>query len=311
MRSIKKTSEFFETLSAGERAHTVYKIHGQSGHRLQAKEPNVMQIPEEMEVAGSKMYPREIVIPDKHGDEVMVSDFSQIEFFLYAKQAGCKKVLEAKDLGDYIYGLFYEIIFDKPFFEQLKPRKKAYISKSVEPWELLVAKSFPLGFIYGRTPEGMTTARVDKKRAYKIYDTLARDLMPEVPVFHNKLLAEATRNRYLRSPFGHIRRFSNPKASRNEILAFPGQTTAVGVLFQNALLPFSNPETGLRKYGARLMFSVHDSVINSTPQARRVEIADYVKHTMESPIPQLGGFFIPVEIKVGPNWGKVKLYAAG
>lgn len=309
MRTLRKSMDFFAMHSPDGRMHPTIKIHGQAGHRLQAKEPNVMQIPEKMGEKDQAVYPREIVLPDDDDSVVIVADFSQIEFFLYAKQANCADILKTWKNGDYAYGPIYEMIFKEPFFQEGQARKKAFIREDVEPWKLLVTKSFPLGYIYGRSEKGMTTPKVNAMKAKEIYGVMDRN-WPEIHLFHDRILAQAERNRYLTTPFGHMRRFPNPKGSLNEILAFPGQTTAFGVLQQNALIPFADPERGLRQFDARMMFTVHDSVIVSAKKRNADVVADFIKHTMEAPIPQMDNFWIPVDIKIGVNWGQVKRHAA-
>lgn len=307
MRTLKKSNDLIDITGSDGRIHPIYKIHGQKGHRIQAKSDgggNLQQIPDKM---GSDIYPRTIVIPDNpEEDEILVADFNQIELRLYGAQAGSKKMLEEFATGDYIYGFYYEAIFDRPFFKDGMPRTKQHISGTVQPWEVLVAKSFPLGWIYGRSVGGMVTAHVDKSRAERVFRALDSSY-PEVPAFHKTLLAKAQRDGYLLTPFGRMRRFPNVKGSHNEILAFPGQSTAVDILIRNALLPFFYGEEA-RALGIRFLFTVHDSVIMNVKKARRDETYQFVKRTMEQPFAELNGLSIPVEIKLGPSWGGAKVY---
>lgn len=305
MRGLKHASDLVSVARDDGRIHPRFKLHGQVGGRIQAVDGNVQTIPERL----SGIEPRTIVIPDgtrsgrvlfsvhdsvvmQVGDVIIVADYSQIELRLYAIQSHAKKMLDRLASGDYIYGFFYEELFKKPFFKEGCVRTKKNILSSVAPWEILVVKSWPLGFIYGRgvpDPTGLPITRSDCKR---LHDGFHRD-NPEFGVFHHELEYKANRQGYLISPFGRIRRFPNPKALRNEILAFPGQSVAVDVLIRNALIPL--PEK-LKQF---------DGCDNSAvPNACKV-----IQTTMEAPLPELDNWSIPVEIKVGPSWGK--LYSLG
>ena len=300
MRSLKHAGDFTKLHSSDGRAHFQFKLHGQKGGRIQAVRPDIQNIPEE--IIGT--YPRKIIIPDDpEKDLIVVADFEQIELWLYAFAAQDRPLLEAKKRGDYIYGQFYEEIFKKPFFEEGKPRKKGYRSKSVLPQDLLTTKSGPLGMIYGRGALSLMALGISREKAQEIYDSFFRE-HAAIKDLHKRLEWEVRRNGYLRGFFGRIRWF--PGVGRgSEYLSHPGQANAVDVLIKNALLPFHK---GLQEYSARLMFTVHDSVVINCPKKSLISAVAYIRDTMEAPIPELRGFWIPVEVKVGPNWYDVENY---
>jgi DNA polymerase I-like protein with 3'-5' exonuclease and polymerase domains len=90
---------------------------------------------------------------------------------------------------------------------------------------------------------------------------------------------------------------------RNEILSFDGQCNGSDILKINALIPFRK---SLPDFGARLVLTVHDSVLISGPEKNAEALHKHIKETMEAPIAAMNGFFIPVSIKVGESWGGVK-----
>lgn len=300
MRGLKHAADLCSLAKTDGRIHPRIKAHGQVGLRLQAVDGNVYQIPEEI----SGVYPRAIIIPDRPREQVIiVADFSQIEFRLYAIQAKAKNILERLAKGDYIYGSYYEDIFCKPFFKD-GPRTKANIRSDVKPWEILVVKSWPLGFIYGRGVPSVEGLSISSKRAKEVYDNFHRD-NPEIRRFHTELEYRANRDGYLLSPFGGIRKFPNVRGSHNEILSFPGQTVAVGVLFRNVLT--SRLPTALKEEcGGRLMFTVHDSAICCALKEKAERAREIIHECGEAPLPELDGWSIPMESKIGPNWGEIK-----
>lgn len=294
MRKLKKASDFTHIYSSDGRAHARYM--DQRGGRIQAKEPDLQNIPEELEAAGVTVCPRTIVVPDDPENDCIISaDFDALEFYLYGYTCQDAAILNAKKNGVYIYGVFYKDIFKRSFFQEGAPPHKAYRRKDIPPWELLVAKSGPLGMLYGRNVGSLQKGfGISRNRAQEIYDGFHRE-HPGVRPHHTELLYEASRNGFLKNFFGRIRRFPNARISQNEIMSFTGQSNGADVLRFCALLPLSS---GLRDFGARLLLTVHDSVVISCPRKALHGCIEFVRECMERPIPQLDQFWIPCTIKV-------------
>jgi uracil-DNA glycosylase family 4 len=308
MRKLKKAADFTHIYSSDGRAHARYM--DQRGGRIQAKEPDLQNIPEELEAGGITVLPRTIIIPDDPDNDCIISaDFEAIEFFIYGYACQDTAILKARKDGTYIYGLFYQEIFKKPFFQEGMPPKKWYKRRDIPAWELLVAKSAPLGMLYGRgIPSLRTGLGIKHSDAERIYNDFHKE-HPGVRSHHTELTFQATRVGYLQNYFGRIRRFPNPRMSHNEILSFTGQSNAADILRLNALLPLYK---GLRDFSARLLLTVHDSVAISCPRRNLTGCVEYVRETLEAPIAAMNNFWIPCTIKVGtketsttgkPNWG--------
>jgi len=304
MRELKKASDFTHIYAADGRAHPTHKIHGQTAGRIQAKDPDLQNIPEEL----GGIHPRTIVIPDNPDEDCIISaDFEAIEFFIYGFAANDQPILDCRRNGTYIYGMFYEEIFHKPFFEPGRPPKKPYRLKTIAPWELLVAKSGPLGMLYGRGAKSLEDGfGVAKSVAGKIYNDFFNRHWA-VGRYHETLMTEAGQHGYLRNFFDRIRRFPNAYGMRNEILAYPGQSNAADILIK-AIVALRR---GIQDFGGRVLFPVHDSIQISNPRRSLAGAVEFVRDTMEAPIPEMNNFWIPCTIKVGtketsttgkPNW---------
>jgi uracil-DNA glycosylase family 4 len=294
MRTLRKASDFVDLADRDGRVRTRAKLHGQAGGRIQLVDKSLQTIPETL----GGTYPRSLIIPDHSDDLILVSDFSQAEFFIYAWYTQDPALLEIHQSGDYCYGFFYEEIFKEPFFIPNKPRTKQYKADTVEPWKLLVCKSYPLGFTYGRKA-------VESKFKW-LYDWYHKKFTKVAP-FHSELIFKATRDGYLQTCFGRMRRFPNPRGQHNQILAFPGQSTLPDVLIRNTILPLTESLPRIFGERSRVLFTVHDSVVcNIQGAAKSVKVAcdaiDLVSSTLSSPIPEMGGFSIPCETKIGPSW---------
>jgi uracil-DNA glycosylase family 4 len=311
MRELRKAGDFLNIADSDGRVYCRAKPHGQVGGRIQTVNRNMQQVPEEL--AGSS--PRDCIPAERPCDVVISADFSQIEFWAYAWYSNCKRALEIKESGDYLYAAFYEDIWNESFFLPGKPRRKEYRDDArTPPWKLLVAKSWPLGFTYGRgvpnpADQGLP---IDRIKARTIYDKFHRDYH-EFRRLHNELKLAASKFGYLQTVFGRLRRFPNPEGQHNEICAFPGQTTAVDVLLRNVLLKL--PSDLLKNFGerSRIYFTVHDSAImnincdfgdGTLSRSKALDAYDLVKGSFESPIAEMDGFVFPAEVKMGPSWGQ-------
>jgi len=309
MRSLRKAGDFLNLGDKDGRVRCRPKPHGQVGGRIQTVQKNLQQVPEEL--AGTS--PRDCVVSERPCDVVISADFSQIEFWAYAWYSQCKRALEIKESGEYLYGAFYSDIWNEPFFETGK-RTKEFRRDDVPPWKLLVAKSWPLGFTYGRgVPDPASQGLpISRDKAKSIHAAFKRDYW-EFFRFHEELKLAASKYKMLQTVFGRIRRFPNPEGQHNEILAFPGQTTAVDVLIRNVLLTL--PRRLVSTFGerSRIYFTVHDSAImnvncdlgdGTMSRTKALDAYDLVKASFEAPIPEMGGYVFPCEIKIGPSWGQ-------
>jgi uracil-DNA glycosylase family 4 len=294
MRTLRKASDFVDLADKDGRVRTRAKLHGQAGGRIQLVDKSLQTIPEKL----GGTFPRSLVIPDHPDDLILVSDFSQAEFFLYAWYTQDPELLAIHQSGDYCYGFFHEEIWKEDYFQPGKPRQKKFARKDIEPWKLLVTKSYPLGFTYGRR-------QVESK--YKWLLDWYHKKFSRVAPFHSELIFQATRDGYLQTVFGRMRRFPNPRGQHNQILAFPGQSTLPDVLTGNAILPLERTLPRLFGERSRVLFTVHDSVICNIQGAARdvktaTEACEHVDATLSSPIPEMNGFFLRAETKIGPNW---------
>jgi uracil-DNA glycosylase len=309
MRSLRKAGDFLGIAEPDGRVYCRAKPHGQVGGRIQTVNFNMQTIPEE--ISGSS--PRDCIIAECPTDLVISADFSQIEFWAYAWYSKCRRALEIKESGEYLYGAFYEDIWNERFFKPNTPHRKSDRDEAATPpWKLLVAKSWPLGFTYGRgvpnpADQGLP---IDRTKAKSIHAKFHRDY-PEFGQLHRDLQHRAARFKYLQTVFGRLRRFPNPNGQFNEICAFPGQTTAVDVLIRNVLVPL--PGLLRETFGerSRILFTVHDSGIMNVNCSRdgkfsrsaALDAHDLVKNAFEAPIPEMDGFVFPCEVKMGASWG--------
>lgn len=301
MREMKHLGDFAGQVSPDQHIHTAYLIHRQVQFRIQAVEPNIQTLPEEL--GGFKT--RKMVIPDNpETDELIAIDGSQCELRIYAYLAGAKALLRAMERGDYIYGAMYEQIFKRPYWgDPNQPHTKYNKAAYVAPQEILAAKSGPLGYIYGRGWKSVAEKQHIPEKEAKASHAEFHRTNPEIGELHRKIEADVKRKGYQDNLWGG-RRYFLP-GMRNEYLSFHGQSNWGELLRQNYLIPaFSR----LPALGARVLLTVHDSMVVNCPKKHLVQCAQLLFDGAESPIPQMGGFQIPAEVKHGPNWAECKLF---
>lgn len=273
--------------------HARLKQHAQVGGRIQSTGERLQNIPEELPLF-PQIRPRKMVVGDTEDCLVICADFSQIEFREYVWYAEAKNLRDILASGAYIYGILYEQLFGEPFFKPGGNTKK-FKRDDIPAWKLLLAKTYPMGFIYGRQPKDKLGARL-----YSEFHSAN----PEISAFHSRLFLQVSRDRYYQTVFGRMRRFANAKAVRNEVLSCPGQLTAVDILNKNALLPLAAAFQTLECEGIRprIMFPQYDSVEISVHKNQAEEVAALVLETMQRPIPEMDNLIIPAEVHIGPSW---------
>lgn len=302
MRGLRKGGQLATSHKDGW-LHPHFKLTAQVGGRIQTSGAedvetgrvtgHVQNIPEELPMF-PQVRPRKMIVGDTKDCLVVCADFSQIEFREYVWYAKAKALKQVLDSGDYIYGILYEQLFSEPFF---KPggRSKKFKRDDIPPWKLLLAKTYPMGFIYGRQPKD--------KLGQRLY-TEFHSANPEISAFHTKLFLQVSRDRYWQSVFGRMRRFANARAVKNEVYSCPGQVTAVDILNKNALLPLHQAFKTMECEGIRprIMFPQYDSVEISVHKDQAEEVAALTLGFMQRPIPEMDGLVIPAEVHIGPSW---------
>ena len=132
---------------------------------------------------------------------------------------------------------------------------------------------------------------------------ITKGLYPGVFSWHETVLAQAKRQRYLQNPFGRRRYFYDPNSLYNEVLNFPVQSTGADILWHI----LGDVDELARSLGGALRILVHDSVVLDIPSARVEECVVRLRETMEREWPMIApGFRVPVDIEVGPSWGSLK-----
>jgi DNA polymerase I-like protein with 3'-5' exonuclease and polymerase domains len=159
---------------------------------------------------------------------------------------------------------------------------------------------------------------MDFKETKELIDKWKKAL-PELTAWQERTVAQATRQGYLRNPFGRMRWFYT-SSLYTESLSFLPQSTAADVIFR-AMIGLMWERIGLTEEQAKkvspvvahlpkecnLLLQVHDSLIWEYAPHIEEQLILTVKSVMEQPFKELGGLSLPIGIQTSDSsWGEVE-----
>lgn len=305
LRQLKKLDKILssfatEQLARQEIIHTHFNVHGTASGRLSSSDPNLQQIPKAA---------RFLYVPLSEGWEFLEVDYSGIENRLTAYLADDTERLdkfirvpgysEHKHAAEVFFGILYADV-DKDSEEYAKAKR----------------------IVHG-TNYGMGARKI--ANTYDMDEAEVRQLIAKwkaaiwrTTQWQESTAAQAKSEGFLRTPFGRKRWFYTD-SYYTESLSFIPQSSAADVIFA-AMIGLYYERINLCIESARLVapyvealprpammhLQVHDSLIFSYPRDMRDSIVGCVARVTQQPWPQLGGFAIPIEAKVGPSWGEME-----
>ena len=292
IRKIRKLLSTYIRVELDEdgRIRTGYQLTGTVTGRLSARESvygtgsNLQQIPRGELIRG-------MFIPDK-GMHFINADLSQAEARMVAYLSQEERLQRLFERGGDVHKENASIIFKKPLSQ-------------VSGEERQLAKTLIHASNYGIGPR--TFARYVGIGENEGRDLLNRyyTLYPRIKMWHREIEMELKRTRTLITPLGRKRTFFGrwgPDLLR-EAIAYIPQSTVSDLLNLGIVRAFPNlpPQW-------ELLMQVHDSVLLQVPvDADPMHVYKFVKHYFEIPlIVHRKRFVIPIEIKVGMNWGKME-----
>lgn len=290
--------------NAIERIHASFNVHGTASGRLSSSDPNLQNIPESV---------RYIYVPSYADWAIFDVDFSSLENRLTAWFAQDHERLDRlSQPGFNEHKWTTSQFFDIPLEEVVKDNSKdAPYGK---------AKRIGHGSNYGMGPLKIS-------RLYDMPFAEVKELCEQWKRVNHKTVlwqqetaARAKADGFLVTPFGRKRWFYTESAY-TESLSFLPQSTGADIVFRCMIaLVYDKigwPESQVQKIvpfyralprQAQLLVQVHDSLVGQAPLGSMPEVIDTLTNVMSQPWPELGGFSIPAEPKVGNSWGDGKAW---
>lgn len=268
------------------RIYTLYGLHrtatgriasgGEDDEKAGEAATNAQNWPKEL---------RDIVIPED-GNLLVMVDWSRVEWLLTlyfaGDQEGWDRALAGEDvhrrLAAALYGVKYEDVTD----EQRTHAKRA-----------------SHGLNYGMGPQNLAdTMGVSFQEARRVLQVF-KAAFPIVAKWREAVVEEATRQRYLETPFGWRRWFWSKDPP--EMVAF--KPSATGACMLKARLPAARVAAHL--VGGRLLTTTHDSVLGECWGEHAEAMGMGLKEVFEKPFVSLGGRSFPADVKIGKDWRAV------
>lgn len=287
------------------RQHPHFNVHGTSSGRLSSTNPNFQNQPEKA---------RYMYVPSHEGWSFLDVDYSNIEPRLTAFFANdVERLARFAKPGYNDHKFTTSIFFDIPYDEVVKDNDKdAPYGK---------AKRINNGLNYGMGAIKIANTFDLDVREVKDLIFKWKQLNAATAQWQEETAARAKSEGFLRTPFGRKRWFYT-NSYYTESLSFLPQSTAADIIFR-AMIALSTDRAGLSLEDTlkivrvvkplpaqwRLLLSVHDSLLFEGPSETMPEAARVIREVMEQPWPELGGFNIPVEIKMSNlSWAEGKVY---
>lgn len=279
-------------LDNSNRLHTIFKQALTTTGRLSSTEPNLQNIP--VRTAEGKEIRKAFIA--SNGNKLVVSDYSQIELRLMAHMSGDERMIRDFQSNKDIHSATASAVFCVDIEDVTKEMRRK-------------AKAVNFGIIYGISDFGLSEdigCSVGEAREFikKYFETY-----PKVKEFMDVTVQKAKECGYVQTIFGRRRIIPELNSSVYNMRMF-GERAAMNMPLQGTAsdiikLAMIKVFDALKAIpDARLILQVHDELIVDCPEKYVNEVAEIVKHSMES-IVELS---VPLIAETGSalNWLEAK-----
>ena len=281
-----------ESIYPDGKVHTIYQQALTQTGRLSSIEPNLQNIPIRTP-EGHKI--RKMFVPEKLGNMLYSSDYSQVELRVLAHMANVSKLIDAFNNGEDIHTKTAMEIFNKKEITQDDRRK---------------AKAVNFGIIYGISAYGLaqdigiTNAMASDfiRRYYEIY--------PEIKEFMNKTISDCAKNGYVKTLKNRIRYIPDINSSLYMQKEF-AKRTAMNTPIQGSAadiikIAMVNVDREIEKNNlkSKLLVQVHDELVFEVEKGEEEILKNIVRTEMESA--EKLSVRLEVDDSFGNNWYEVK-----
>ena len=261
--------------------------------RLSSSDPNLQNISVRDEegklIRKAFYYPEDDV-------EILSLDYSQIELRVLASLSGCNALKEIFESGEDIHSATAKRVFNLEGEPTAIQRRKA--------------KTVNFGIVYGISDWGLADQlEISMKEAKEIITSFYQSF-PEISVFFQGIIADATKNGYVSTLLGRRRYLREIHDSNYQVREFakraamnaPIQGTAAD-LIKIAMISVANAlkEGG---YKSKMVLQIHDELIVKVYKEEKDQVYSLVKNVMEHAMK----LDVPLEVDggFGKSWYDAK-----
>lgn len=294
---------------------------GTATGRTSCSNPNLQNIPDASHVGFDI---RKAYIP-ADGCVLLEADYSQLELRVAGLFSQDQVLIDAYKAGADIHQEVALMLWNKP---------KSKITK----YERYLAKCMNFGVIYGRGARSIATGpemdnlvemsgRSWSNKEIDAYFAKFKVGYKDLFVWMEEVKKDSLKKQYVESPTGHRRRFDLILDSeRGHIERQTVNTPIQGFAAQMTTWAIVRLMQKLDPAVARVVFTVHDSIMVECLVAHVREVAAVIKDTMENDLPEFVLMTMPAlehspfqegdalqynipivaDVAVGPNWGECK-----
>jgi uracil-DNA glycosylase family 4 len=306
--------------------HTTFTFDTGTG-QLTSRNPNIQNFPKHGRLA--KAVRRMVAAGD--GGIIVEADYKSYHVLTtgYCAEDPLWMRLARLDMHSFVAGMFLKCWgpeavekSDAELLEMFKwfksdPERKRVRDKKAKPTDLGVG----FGMGYRRLFQENLEYFEGEREAKEFHDMIRLTIGKKVFAWHDRIRKQAHEQQFLRSPFGHMRRFYEVFRwdSRKQDYA-PGDQAEEAVAFLPANLAFGNIRETMKELARRgldetfgLCNNVHDSCVFVFPAPRLDEFMEQVVPVLKAPSKVLihpvlapGGLSVDVEVAAGPNWSEMR-----
>lgn len=286
-------------LDKEDRLHTSYIQTGTTTGRLASQNPNLQNIPIKTDLGRAI---RHAFVPSE-GMELVSFDYSQIELRIAAFLSGDESLRDIFVQGRDVHSEVAARVF------HVDPKEVTYEQRRR-------AKVINFGILYGMgvnaLRESLGTTRTEAQEFYNQYF----EAFPRLAAYLDETKADAARLGYTVTHFGRRRYFDGIKSPIPYVRA-SAERMAINAPIQGTQsdivkLAMVEISEWLRKEkhdgDAHLLLQVHDELVFEIKKHKVATCARDIKRIMEGVLPEHArkGIPLPVEGKVGDNWGDMQ-----
>lgn len=277
-------TNLLEYADTEERVHASFMIHGTETGRLSARNPALQTIPRESDELGT-MIRKAFVARD--GCVLIIADYSQAELRVLAAMSGEPFLLKVYEEGRDLHTEAAVALFGPKY------------TKEQRVWCKMLNFSYAYGGNEFSFAEGTGMPIEAAREIVRKYDAN----MPVAKAWKAKQFETAKRKGYVESRFGRRRRFplitrENVDDVRKASVNMPVQSGASDITL-TALISLVN-----ELKNAKVVLTVHDSILIECPENEAEEVARLVKSRMED----TGRLYFPsvawkADVDIKKSWG--------